>query len=411
MHFGHSHTAGDASAYLPKHKILCTGDACVNGAFNFMGHSNSASWIKCLEAMDKLDIDLVCPGTGRSRGKSCSLWRRSTSPNCAPRLKKGIDDKKSVADITSGLDFPWYKEWTGVAVAETAMNKDNVKHVYDELMGKIDHDRSACGRPRSTWARGRTPPSRGSDASLPSALPRRVVSRSPGLRDTTPRGKTKTTSYPFPHDTLARPPHARRPRAAVRAQVRRPRDDRTQPRGGGTGTTTSSRPTCTRPPSPTRCSPAATGSTSAAAPARSRTTRSSQRKLAARARRFVGVDPSPNVHDNPFTREKRQAFIEDYASSEPFDVATLRMVAEHVTSPDAVVDALARLVKPGGRVIVFTVDLWSPITVMSRVVPFGPALPGEETALGRRGEGHVPDRVPDEHAARVEAAVHPRGLS
>jgi hypothetical protein len=26
-------------------------------------------------------------------------------------------------------------------VAETKMNQDNVKHVHDELMGKIDHDR------------------------------------------------------------------------------------------------------------------------------------------------------------------------------------------------------------------------------------------------------------------------------
>src|SRR5262249_48578338 len=44
LHFGHCHTAGDAVAYLPQHKILCTGDACVDGAFNFMGHSNSATW-------------------------------------------------------------------------------------------------------------------------------------------------------------------------------------------------------------------------------------------------------------------------------------------------------------------------------------------------------------------------------
>lgn len=93
-------------------------------------------------------------------------------------------------------------------------------------------------------------------------------------------------------------------------------------------------------------------------------------ELAARANRFVGVDPSPNVFDNPYTREKHQAFIEDYASPTPFDLATLRMVAEHVTDPAAVIGALARLVKPGGRVIVLTVDLWSPITVLSRLVPF-----------------------------------------
>ena len=34
--------------------------------------------------------------------------------------------------------MPWYKEWTGKDAKDI---KDNVKHVYDELMGKIDHDR------------------------------------------------------------------------------------------------------------------------------------------------------------------------------------------------------------------------------------------------------------------------------
>ncbi|MBN9122779.1 MAG: methyltransferase domain-containing protein [Planctomycetes bacterium] len=93
-------------------------------------------------------------------------------------------------------------------------------------------------------------------------------------------------------------------------------------------------------------------------------------QLAARAGRFVGVDPSPNVFDNPYTREKHQQLIEGYTAPAPFDLATLRMVAEHVTDPDAVVGALARLIRPGGRVIVLTVDLWSPITLASRAAPF-----------------------------------------
>jgi glyoxylase-like metal-dependent hydrolase (beta-lactamase superfamily II) len=140
-HFGHMHTAGDSSAYLPKHKILCTGDACTNGAFNYMGHSNSASWIKCLDAMDKLDLDLICPGHGKPARKELLAKEKRYFTELRAAVKKGIDDKKSLADITKGLDFPWYKEWTGVTVAETPMNKDNVKHVYDELMGKVDHDR------------------------------------------------------------------------------------------------------------------------------------------------------------------------------------------------------------------------------------------------------------------------------
>ena len=139
--FGHSHTIGDAVAYLPKYKMLCTGDACVNGAFNYMGHSNSASWIKCLESMEKLDIDVIGPGHGKLARKELLAKEKRYFGELRAAVQKGIDGKKSVEDITAGLDFPWYKEWTGAGVAETAMNKDNVKHVYLELTGKIDHDR------------------------------------------------------------------------------------------------------------------------------------------------------------------------------------------------------------------------------------------------------------------------------
>lgn len=149
--FGHSHTAGDAVAYLPKHKILCTGDACVNGAFNYLGHSNSASWIKCLDRMAELDIDLICPGHGKLARKELIATQKRYIVDLRAAVKKGIDDKKSLEDITRSLDFPWYKDWTGVAVTEPQMNKDNVKHVHDELMGKIDHDRIGFGPAPLDW--------------------------------------------------------------------------------------------------------------------------------------------------------------------------------------------------------------------------------------------------------------------
>ncbi len=151
--FGHSHTIGDAVAYLPKHKILCTGDACVNGAFNFMGHSNSASWIKCLEEMEKLDVDLICPGHGQLARKELLAIQKRYFTEMRSQIKKGIDDKKSLEDITLALDMPWYKQWTGKDAGEI---KDNVKHVYNELMGKIEHDRLGA-RPAPLDWRGATP--------------------------------------------------------------------------------------------------------------------------------------------------------------------------------------------------------------------------------------------------------------
>ena len=69
LFFGHAHTPGDAVAYLPKHKLVCTGDACVNGAFNYTGHANTASWIKVLEKVEKLDVKMVCPGHGEVAGR------------------------------------------------------------------------------------------------------------------------------------------------------------------------------------------------------------------------------------------------------------------------------------------------------------------------------------------------------
>ena len=113
-------------------------------------------------------------------------------------------------------------------------------------------------------------------------------------------------------------------------------------------------------------------------------------ELAARAGRFVGVDPSPNVHENPYVRERHQSFLEAYHSAQPFDLATLRMVAEHVTDPPAVVSALARLMKPGGRVIVLTVHLFSPITVASHLTPFGLHHPVKKLLWGGEDKDTFP---------------------
>lgn len=131
LFFGHGHTAGDASAYLPKHKILCTGDACVNGAFNFMGHSDSASWIRALEKMQQLDIKTVAPGHGPLAGKDLLEKQKRYFVELRQQVQKGIDAKLDLDDIQKKIDMPWYKEWTTVTPAV-----DNVKHVYAELTGR-----------------------------------------------------------------------------------------------------------------------------------------------------------------------------------------------------------------------------------------------------------------------------------
>ena len=94
------------------------------------------------------------------------------------------------------------------------------------------------------------------------------------------------------------------------------------------------------------------------------------RELVARCSRVVAVDPSANVGRNEFVHETVRSTLEQYVPDRPFDLATMRMVAEHVERPHEFVGALSRAVRPGATVVIFTVSLWAPVTVVSRLVPF-----------------------------------------
>ena len=136
-HLGHAHTAGDAVAWLPRHRILCTGDACVNGAFNYMGQSNSASWVNALDRMLKFDPEVVVPGHGKpSAARQLIGLQRRYFADTRAAVKKGIEAGQKLEEITTAIDMPWYKEWTG---KDAAKIPENIAHVFKELTGTIDH--------------------------------------------------------------------------------------------------------------------------------------------------------------------------------------------------------------------------------------------------------------------------------
>ena len=77
MWFGKAHTDGDAFVYLPKDRVVCTGDA-LQGATPTMRDSNPYDWIRTLDAVERLDFDYVIPGHGTEvlHGKETfELWK------------------------------------------------------------------------------------------------------------------------------------------------------------------------------------------------------------------------------------------------------------------------------------------------------------------------------------------------
>ena len=74
---GNAHTNGDVFVYLPREKVLVTGDA-LHGWTPYMGDSYPFDWIQTLDAAEKLDFDQVIAGHGDvMRGKErFELWKQ-----------------------------------------------------------------------------------------------------------------------------------------------------------------------------------------------------------------------------------------------------------------------------------------------------------------------------------------------
>ncbi len=63
LYFGEGHTRGDVVIYLPKEKVLVTGDL-LTGGLPFMRDAVPLAWATTLEGVGKLDIEQIIPGHG-----------------------------------------------------------------------------------------------------------------------------------------------------------------------------------------------------------------------------------------------------------------------------------------------------------------------------------------------------------
>ncbi|HSS14781.1 MAG TPA: MBL fold metallo-hydrolase [Rhizomicrobium sp.] len=63
LFLGRGHTGGDTVVYLPKEKIVCTGDL-MESRIAFMGSAFFDEWLKTLDALKRLDFAIDLPGHG-----------------------------------------------------------------------------------------------------------------------------------------------------------------------------------------------------------------------------------------------------------------------------------------------------------------------------------------------------------
>jgi glyoxylase-like metal-dependent hydrolase (beta-lactamase superfamily II) len=113
LFLGRGHTGGDTVVFLPKEKIVATGDL-MESRLAYMGDAYFDEWVTTLEALKKLDFNIVLPGHGIPfRGKGLITAYQSYLTDLVSqvtRLKgQGVsaEDAANRIDLTShAKDFP-----------------------------------------------------------------------------------------------------------------------------------------------------------------------------------------------------------------------------------------------------------------------------------------------------------------
>jgi phosphoglycerate dehydrogenase-like enzyme/glyoxylase-like metal-dependent hydrolase (beta-lactamase superfamily II) len=128
-YFGHAHTTGCIFAFLPKERIVFTGDACVNGPFNYCGDSDTSSWIDVLSNVQTLDAETVVPAHGAVAKKELLGTQKRYFLELRAQVAAAIAAGKTLEEAKASVDVPMWRQWTG----EKKMSAENISHVYREL--------------------------------------------------------------------------------------------------------------------------------------------------------------------------------------------------------------------------------------------------------------------------------------
>ncbi len=142
IHIGRSHTAGDTVVWVPRHRVLFSGDVVEFGATPYCGDAHFADWPATLDAAQALDPLAIVPGRGRALvtpaecRQAIEGTRAFTADLFAVVRQAGDAPLKAVYDQAIAALRPKYGHWV---IFDHCM-PFNVSRAYDEARG-ADHPR------------------------------------------------------------------------------------------------------------------------------------------------------------------------------------------------------------------------------------------------------------------------------
>jgi glyoxylase-like metal-dependent hydrolase (beta-lactamase superfamily II) len=119
--------------------VLCTGDAVVNGPYNYTADGNIGNWPKVVEAAMKLDVDHVLPGHGPAGGKDVMAGQRTFMIELHQAVAVAIKAGKKLDDL---VKTEGNKSSTTIQLSAAVKNwvgdglPGQVKDAYNEIAAK-----------------------------------------------------------------------------------------------------------------------------------------------------------------------------------------------------------------------------------------------------------------------------------
>jgi cyclase len=134
IHLGPAHTKGDVVAYLPREKIVATGDLCVTWGFgNNVADpdANYAGWLEALDRMSGWDPKTVVPGHGAVAGPEALRTEHEYLAGMVQQVQDGIRAGKTADQLATELDLRKY----GFIASSTQANATSIRAIYKHLTG------------------------------------------------------------------------------------------------------------------------------------------------------------------------------------------------------------------------------------------------------------------------------------
>lgn len=133
--FGRGHTGGDVVVFLPREKIVCTGDLLTAG-LSYMGDGFVDEWVATLDALKALDFNTVLPGhgdayTGKAKIAHFQSYLRDIWNKVSQLRRQGVSPEEASRRIDMTSHNAFFPQIQGPGVDARAVTR-----MYEVMVSK-----------------------------------------------------------------------------------------------------------------------------------------------------------------------------------------------------------------------------------------------------------------------------------